>query len=176
MAARSPRKHFANPFVVTLAALPACFTSPSPGPSSSPQVVPAPQPAQPGGEPVVVTNPPPPPAKPSSGGTAQPVDQKPQTYAFDQRWTVSKTPTGCQAMARVECPKPKKAGDPVPTCNPPPPMKVACPDNWNGVSALTIVQHANQAECYIEGPPVRCPKDVMCNPPPPRRVACPTYQ
>ena len=77
---------------------------------------------------------------------------------------------------RVDCPKPKKAGDPVPTCNPPPPMKVACPDGWDGTSALTIVQYANQAECRIEDAPMKCPKGAMCNPPPPRKVACPTYQ
>ena len=173
MAARSPRKTFASPFVVTLAAIPACFTGSSP-PPQQPQPQVQPQPVEPAPTPaVVVTNPPP----PSPGGApAQPVDQKPQTYDFDQRWTVSKTPNGCQAMARVECPKPKHPGDPVPTCNPPPPMKIACPDGWDGATTLTVVQYANQANCVIEPAPVKCPKNATCNPPPPRKVSCPTYQ
>ena len=167
MAARAPRKLFASPFVVTLAALPAaCFSG-----TTSPQVVPSPQPAEPGGEPAVVTDSTPPRGStPSqSGGTAQ-------TYTFDQRWTVMKSGDSCSAMARVECPKPTTAGGPVPTCNPPPPMKVACPDGWDGKQALTIVQYANQATCMVEPPPMKCPQGAVCNPPPPRKVACPTYQ
>lgn len=163
--ARSPRKIFASPFVVTLAAMPACYTESSPPPQQpQPHVQPRPEPTP--GE-VIVTNPPP----PTEGGTAPT-----QTYTFDQRWTVMKSGEACSAMARVECPKPKKPGDPVPTCNPPPPMKVACPDGWDGKAALTIVQYANQADCMIEPPPMNCPKGAMCNPPPPRKVACPTYQ
>lgn len=165
MAARSPRKIFASPFVVTLAAMPACFTGSSP-PPQDPQVQPRPEPTP--GE-VVVANPPP--TTPGGGGTGQA-----QTYTFDQRWTVMKSGEACSAMANVECPKAKKPGDPVPTCNPPPPMKVACPDGWDGKAALTIVQYANQESCMIEPPPMRCPKDATCNPPPPRKVACPTYQ
>jgi hypothetical protein len=165
MAARAPRKIFARPFVVTLAALPAaCFSG-----TTSPQVVPSPQPAQPGGEPAVVTDPPPP-----SGST--PTQSGPATYTFDQRWLVTKSGDTCSAMARVECPKPRHPGDPVPTCNPPPPMKVACPDGWDGAAALTIVQYANQATCMVEPAPVKCPPNAACNPPPPRKVACPTHQ
>jgi hypothetical protein len=159
MAARVPRKLFANPFVVTLAALPACFTESSPPPPQQPQVAPAPKPVEPGGEPV------------APGGTPQA-----QTYTFDQRWTVTKSGDTCTAMQRVECPKPKKPGDPVMTCNPPAPMKVACPDGWDSKEALTIVQYANQATCMVEPPPMKCPKNAICNPPPPRKVACPTLQ
>jgi hypothetical protein len=155
MAARSPRKIFASPFVVTLAAIPACFTESSPPPQ---------QPQQP-----PTTQVEPQPQPPSGGGTAQ-------TYGFDQRWLVSKQGTGCQAMARTECPKPKNPGDQVPTCNPPPPMKVTCPENWDGKEAITIVMYANQANCFIEPAPVKCPPNVACNPPPPRKVACPTFQ
>ena len=164
MAARSVRKSFASPFVITLAAA-ACVESAPPPQQPAPQPTPAPAPSP--APPVVVTNPPP----PSSGGTAQTA----QTYTFDQRWTVMKSSTGCQAMAKVECPKPSKPGGPVPTCNPPPPMKVACPDGWDGKESITIVQYANQANCMIEPPPMNCPKGAACNPPPPRKVACPTY-
>lgn len=160
MSARVPRRIFASPFVVTLAAIPACFTESSP-PPQQPQVV-SPKPVEPGGQPTD-------PAPPAQGGTAQ-------TYTFDQRWTVMKSGDTCSAMQRVECPKPNKAGDPVPTCNPPPPMKIACPDGWDGKQALAIVQYANQANCMVEPPPIKCPKDAVCNPPPPRKVACPTFQ
>jgi len=136
-----PSQDLRSPFVVTLAAIPACFTESSPPPQ------------QPQPKPVETR------LRPRSSSRIRPhrrpVDprsrrQKPQTYNFDQRWTVSKTPNGCQAMARVECPKPKHPGDPVPTCNPPPPMKIACPDGWDGATTLTVVQYANQANCVIE--------------------------
>jgi hypothetical protein len=165
MAARAPRKNFARPFVVTLAALPAaCFSG-----TTSPQVVPSPKSAEPGGEPTVVTDP-----VPTKGST--PSQSGAPTYTFDQRWQVTKSGETCSAMARVECPKPRHPGDAVPTCNPPPPMKVACPDGWDGKDALTIVQYANQATCSVEPAPVKCPPNVACNPPPPRQVACPTHQ
>ena len=167
MAARSPRKIFASPFVVTLAA---CFTE------TPPPQQPTPQPSQPQPRPdvVAVENPPrptPPPTEPTQGGGA------PTTYNFDQRWTVHKNDQGtCSAMARVDCPKPKKPGDPVPTCNPPPPMKVECPADWDGKAPLAIVQYANQSHCQVEQPPIKCPPNATCNPPPPRKVACPTYR
>ena len=170
MAARSPRKLFASSFVVTVATLPACFTSSPPPPPAQPRQEPvAAQPAPP--RPVehsVVTNPP----HPSPGGTAQTA----QTYAFDQRWTVMKSGETCSAMADVECPKPSKPGGPVPTCNPPPPMKIECPAGWDGKNALAVVQYANTSECVIEPGPMKCPPNTKCNPPPPRKVACPTYQ
>jgi hypothetical protein len=78
-------------------------------------------------------------------------------------------------MVDVQCPKPDKKGAPAPTCNPPPPMKYACPENWDGKSALTVVQYANSTECVIEPPPSKCPPSASCNPPPPRKVACPKY-
>ena len=162
MAARSPRKIFASSFVITVAAAACVESTPPPqGPQPTPAPAPAPDPS-----PVVVTNPPPPGPSQAGGST--------QTYNFDQRWTVFKRPNGCEAMAKVECPKPTTPGGPVPTCNPPPPMKVACPDGWDGQDALTIVQYANQSTCMIEPPAMNCPKGATCNPPPPRKVACPT--
>jgi hypothetical protein len=159
MAARVPRRIFASPFVVTLAATGACFSESSP-PPQQPQV--SSKPVEPA--PPVVTEP----APPAQGGA--------QTYTFDQRWTVMKSGETCSAMQRVECPKPTTPGGPVPTCNPPPPMKIACPDGWDGKAAMTIVQYANQSTCMVEPAPINCPKNAACNPPPPRKVACPTFQ
>lgn len=174
MAARAPRKLFASPFVVTLAAIPACYTESAP-PPQQPQPQPVVQrpaePAQGSAAEIVVANPPRPAPAPAEG-TAAP---QPQTYAFDQRWTVMKHGDKCSAMVDVDCPKPKHPGDPVPTCNPPPPMKIACPDGWDGKATLAVVQYANTAECVIEPPPMKCPPGTKCNPPPPRKVACPTY-
>lgn len=200
MAARSPRRTFAAPFVVTLAAVPACYVDSTTPPPRQPQpVVSAPQPEPDTGGETVMANPPRPTPAPEptpattpptkagggavvqTGGTAttpaSPAPSAPPTattYPFDQRWTVTKSGTGCLAYAQVDCPKPAKKGDPVPTCNPPPPMAIACPDGVTASASVTVVQYANQSECMVEPAPVKCPPNVMCNPPPPRKVACPT--
>ena len=57
MAARTPRRTFATPFVVTLAAVPACYVQPAPQqPQPQPVAQPEPQPTD--SHPVVVVNPP----------------------------------------------------------------------------------------------------------------------
>jgi hypothetical protein len=154
MAARAPRKLFASPFVITLAA---CGPQPQPA-----QPQPQPQP-----DPMIVANPPAPaPPAPDNAATVE------------QRWTVSKGGSACQAMAHADCPRPKHPGEPVPTCNPPPPMKIECPAGWDGKSPMTVVRYANQTECMIEPPKVSeadCPK-ASCNPPPPRKITCPSWQ
>ncbi len=160
MAARSPRKIFASPFVVTLAA--AC------GPAAPPpqQPVPSqPTPAEPTPAPtptVVIANPP----HPAPASETLPV-------SYDQRWTVMKSGADCHAMPKVDCPKPAQPGGPMPTCNPPPPIKYACPEGWDGTSPMKIVQYANSTECLVEAEPIKCPPNASCNPPAPRRVACP---
>ena len=161
MAARSPRKMFATSFVVTVAST-ACFTTSNPPPSDPPR-----QPVTTPTEPMQPTGPTEP--APPTGATAGT-----DTYAFDQRWTVMKSGQTCSAHAHVDCPKPKK-GEPVMTCNPPPPMKIECPSGWDGANALTVVKYANQTECMVEPPPVKCPPNVACNPPPPRKTACPSF-
>lgn len=164
MAARTPRKMFASSFVVTVAST-ACVTTSSPPPEPArPQPVTT-TPTQPT-EPTEPTQP----TQPTEPGGAAPAG----TYAFDQRWTVMKSGQTCSAHANVECPKPKK-GEPMMTCNPPPPMKIECPSGWDGTNALTVVKYANQTECMVEPPPVKCPPNVACNPPPPRKTACPTH-
>jgi len=176
MAARSPRKVFAKSFVVTLAATGACFTESAPPPQQPQQPQPQPVVQQPPPEQkpdvTVVTNPPHPTTTPASPGSPA----KPATFDYDQKWTVMKSGDKCSAMARVECPKPDKPGGPVPTCNPPPPMKIECPKDWDGKQALTVVQYAHNEKCEVERAPMKCPKGAMCNPPPPRYVACPTWQ
>ncbi|HLL24476.1 MAG TPA: hypothetical protein VK427_20235 [Kofleriaceae bacterium] len=172
-----PRKVFANPFVVTLATLPACFVESSPPPQQPQQpVATAPRPTEQTSGEVIIANPPRPPrTEPTQTGPA-PGQPTSQPVAFDQRWTVQKRADGCQAMAQVNCPKPTKTGAPVPTCNPPPPMKIACPDGWDGTTAMTVVQYANHAHCEVERVPMDCPKGAMCKPGPPRIVSCPTWQ
>src|SRR5262245_55864460 len=107
MSARTPRRVFANPFVVTLAALPACYTSTGPAPTVAP-IAPV--------EPTATATPPalnPPPATSPPTSPPGPVD-------YDQSWTVTKSGGTCRAQPEVECPK-AEPGLPAPTCNPPPP-------------------------------------------------------
>lgn len=199
MAARTPRRSFANPFVVTLAAIPACVVSSNPPPSQQPGSGPtaaAPSkhanPPTPGPH----TNPPPPrykepvvddrtapPTKVGQAGTTAPAPggaqpgqtqpAAPQTYNFDQKWTVMASGGSCAAYVEVNCPKPEK-GKPVATCNPPPPIKYACPPEVTAGATLTIAQYAGQAECVTVPGPVKCPANTACNPPRPRKIACPT--
>src|SRR5579859_2710123 len=65
-------------------------------------------------------------------------------------------------------------------CNPPPPMKVPCPDA--GATATPTVPTDPTSNVTIEQMPngkcmrivhVTCPTGVMCNPPPPKEVPCP---
>jgi hypothetical protein len=179
MAARSPRRSFATPFVVTLAgsaALAACFVEPAPRatqpqPNTTPTQVEPPQPA-----PHVVANPPmpapePAPAAPPPAVIANP--PRPQPVAkTDRHWTVTRAGDNCRASSNDACP-PVPKGQPIPTCNPPPPMAYSCPDGSVNGESLTVVQHAGQSVCTIEAAPVTCPKGMSCNPPPPRKVACP---
>ena len=167
MAARTPRKLFASPFVITLAASCSAPQQPPPNVNPPPPEQPSPSPSPDVG---VISNPPRPGTDPSPSPS-----QAPGTFNSEQRWTVSKSGANCMAMAKVECPKPAKPGGPMPTCNPPPPIKYACPDGFDGKEALQIVQRANDTECYVDRPMPSCPPKAMCNPPPPQKVACPHY-
>nr|MDQ3368925.1 hypothetical protein [Myxococcota bacterium] len=132
---------------------------------------PAPVPAQPG---TVATK--------AGGGAAvsplpiavEPQQKSPGTFSYDQRWRVTKSGDQCLAMPAVDCPKPTKAGGPVPTCNPPPPIKYSCPANIDLSAPVTVVQYANRTECETEPAAVKCPPNTACNPPPPRKVPCPS--
>ncbi|HEY5950320.1 MAG TPA: hypothetical protein VIV40_32725 [Kofleriaceae bacterium] len=150
MAARTPRRSFATPFVVTLAAAPACYVQPSPGPQGPPPPPPPTQTAEPQPPPPVVANPPRPQTEP-----AQPAPQRPRPIevanprpptttqgpatpppttkppAEPARWTVFKSQDGCMAAIKVEC-------QPKATCNPPPPFKYACPEGVQLDKPITV--------------------------------------
>ncbi len=175
MSARQLRRTFATPFIITLAssslATVACGPKPlprthdnPPGPHVNP---PAPDP-KPVPEPDLTT--------PTTG---VPADQTPPTAVkepakYEQHWTVMKFKGkgDCSAMVDVNCPKPEK-GKPVATCNPPPPIKYACPDGFKEGDTLKIVLRAGATECFVDRGPMTCPKGALCNPPPPRKLPCP---
>ena len=169
MAARVPRRTFASPFVVTLAAAPACYTSSSPAPQAWPpppaeqaQPTPAAAPTQAAAPPdfqspaPVIANPPPP-------GTAT-------APAQQASWTVFKSKDGCMAAIKVSCPT-GEPGKPMPTCNPPPPFRYDCPNGVTLEKPITVITFGDS--CALEPEPIHCPPRVACNPPRPRTVPCP---
>jgi hypothetical protein len=64
----------------------------------------------------------------------------------------------------------------MPTCNPPPASKYACPDNVTITvdHPVEVAQWPNDSTCHVVPQPIKCPEGAMCNPPPPIQVACPT--
>jgi hypothetical protein len=171
MAARSPRRSFATSFIITLA--PACYagSAPQTAPPQKTEPVPA-EPTKPDTL-TVVTNPPrpTPPPKTEPPKTEPPKTEPPKTNIS---WTVTRHGADCQAFSASACPHPPP-GQPIPPCNPPPPMKYACPDNLADGASLTVTQLANQPDCFILPGPISCPPRASCNPPPPRKVACPHF-
>jgi hypothetical protein len=166
MAARTPRRSFATPFVVTLAAAPACYVQSSPGPTQpAPQQPPPTQTtqAQPDQQPppTVMVNPPRP--TPDTAAPAQPT-QPATTQTSGDKWTIFQTPNGCQAAVKTECPKGVM-------CNPPPPIAYACPANTT--LPLTLVSYDGGQTCSAEVQAVKCPEGAICNPPRPRSYPCP---
>lgn len=164
MAARTPRRSFATPFVVTLAAAPACYVqsappkAPQPAPTQTAQPDPAPAP---GPGPVVV-NPP----RPQPTPTTEPASPPP-VAPMSQKWSVYRAKDGCMAAVQVTCP-------PGTMCNPPPPFKYECPSNVSLDKPVTVKSSPDGQSCYVEYPPVKCPPNVACNPPRPTPVTCPT--
>jgi hypothetical protein len=177
MPAHTPRRSFASPFVVTLAAAPACWSNAAPPPTQEPVTQPVPQTAQAGSAdptpPVIVANPPRPTAGSADSAPPIPTQNPPPPQPTQTYWTVMKTDKGCSAAIRVECPKPEP-GKPMHTCNPPPLRPYACPDNLADLLAagpVTIV--GDGTTCATELVMPTCPPHVMCNPPRPRTVKCP---
>ena len=155
MSARAPRRRFASPFVVTLAAAgtAACTTSP---PQSRP-VEPAP-----------------------TTGTGPDVEPTPGSPAGPKArvWTVTKIKGQAECLARmnVDCPNPKpKLGTPVASCNPPAPAPYTCPEGLADGQTMQIVLRDGATECFEQPPPMKGPPNVVCNPPPPRKVECPKH-
>jgi hypothetical protein len=156
MPARTPRRSFANPFVVTLAALPGCHVAVDPPPNVPPVEPVATATATAATAPVAPTAPPPGP---------------PVAVEREQTWSVIKSGGACQAFLQVDCPKPQP-GVLTPTCNPPAPVKYDCPAGLAEGGSVRVIQPAKQTEC-LKMPQVRCPPLATCNPPPPTKVACP---
>ena len=155
---RSPRKSFSAPFVITTlvgAAGSAGFTSCNP---------PAAQ--RPAPDPLIGKNPP-----------APDPDPQPDPAAGGRKWSVYKQGADCFAIAAMDCPKPANPGGPVPTCNPPPAAKYACPEHVSLDHPIEVEQwgDAADASCYVvTDTAMSCPAGASCNPPPPMKVACPT--
>lgn len=177
MAARTVRRSFASPFVVTLAAalpMAACYVQPGPPRSGGSQQVPNQQTPDhstttagaeqtPAGTGTIVANPP----RPAPVPATAPAPKQ------DLRWTITRASGTCAAYAKVTCPEPPP-GQPKPMCNPPPPMKYAClPEMTTDGATVAVVQLTGQTTCQIEHPPIKCPPGAMCNPPPPQKVSCP---
>lgn len=119
MSARAPRRSFATPFVLTLAAIPACTVQSAPppqGPSPAPVAqgethdhrephtnppgpTEPPPPAQPDTTPV--SNPPRP-EPPVTQTEPSPGPDKPRGY---RQWTVTRDGKKCESMVKVHCPE-----------------------------------------------------------------------
>lgn len=169
MAARTPRRTFATPFVVTLAAAPACYVQSQPQPPQ-PVVTSTPEPQPSDSHPVVVVNPPRPQPQPQPQPDPQPqpnpsVIHNPPRPQASASWHVFKTKDGCEAVVNVQCPTGAM-------CNPPPPQKYDCPPGIVMGKPINVVTDGNGG-CIVEQQPPSCPPNVMCNPPRPTQVACP---
>jgi hypothetical protein len=173
MSARAPRRRFASPFVVTLAAIPAVGACNPPPPQ---------RPVQP--EPAVMQEPAPTPTEQPAPATNEPVVASPdepepadkgEPAKVEMIWTVTKVKgaADCQAFLDTSCPK-VDPGKPMPTCNPPPPTKYACPPNLADGGSIKIILRAGATECFQKYEPIKCPQGAKCNPPPPRKLACPS--
>lgn len=190
MAARAPRRSFAAPFVLTLAAVPACTVSSGP-PSGPPPQQPAtqqpvaqtptqppptqPQPtwnppppsqpepqAPPQPEPPVVANPP----RPTGNDTATTPEPSTKTVTH---WHVEMDASTkqCTATLKLDCPMNAK-------CKMPPRNPYACPAGWDGVGQVTVTRFANTTECVLEAPIPKCPPNAKCKRPAGTKVPCPT--
>jgi hypothetical protein len=119
-----PRRAFAAPFILTIAAaIPGCKSS------------------APKDDTIVHRNPPEPDPDPD------PV----KGVAAYQSWTVQGNAGKCDAYFDVECPPPDEA-----TCNPPPPMVVACPAELPDGEQMRVVQLEENGPCYAEA--MECPE------------------
>ena len=173
MAARVVRRSFASPFVVTLAAaLPAaaCYVQPAPRTGGNGAQAPVQQPSDHSTTNAGAEQAPP----PNTAAISNPPRPTPTPVAKqDTRWTITRAAGTCSAYVDATCPEPP-AGQPRPSCNPPPPMPYPCGAELRTDGAmLKVVQLAGQSTCQIEQPPIKCPPNAMCNPPPPQKVDCP---
>ncbi len=174
MSARALRRTFGTPFVLTLAAIPACVTTSAPPPSQptrghEPGHVNPPKPrAEPPWQEAVNAETPPPsvvenPPRPSTEQQTPTTSSPPRGY---REWRVSKSSGACTAMVKVNCPDGAM-------CNPPPPAKYDCPSFMADNDRIDVIQRTEKAECYVDHGDPKCPPNTTCNPPRPQKVACP---
>ncbi len=158
MAARTPRRSFATPFVVTLAVAPACYVQPAPQqPTSGGPTATTPTQQPDGKPPTVMVNP-----------------LRPQATTPNAKWRVYKdaSQNACFSQPIVTCP-------PNTACNPPRPVAYACPDQNTYAltpgmeNAITVMADAEGMRCEIDWGPQSCPPGASCNPPPPVAMTCP---
>lgn len=163
MAVRQIRRSFATPFIVTLASSAAIACGPKPLPKHDHVNPPSPHsnPPAPDSQPTGTTETPPP-TIPASPAPPAPPEAVKEPAKYEQRWTVMKFKgkEECSVMVDVQCPK-AEPGKPVATCNPPPPIKYACPADFKVGDTLEIVQRVGATDCVVEGSPSRnvpCPE------------------
>jgi len=162
---RKPRRTFAAPLILSVAALPACIVA-SNKPASSTNTDPEqrdhrqPDPEttdhrQPDGDPVVISNPPRP----------EPYVLR-QDSSYDESWQISVEADGsCKAYGPNDCP-----GEP--KCRPAPARAVACPEGMQAGETWSLWADKGSTECFTMAVS-DCPKGATCNPPPPTRASCP---
>jgi hypothetical protein len=103
---------------------------------------------------------------------APPKKDPPKAPTTDRHYHYMQMDKKCVAHDADACTFPgRKPTDPIPPCNPPAPIPVACPENLT--LPQKVVQKAGSTECFVDWGPMSCPKDAKCNPPAPRKVACP---
>jgi hypothetical protein len=170
MAAHVPRRIFATPFVLTLAAT-ACNSGTAPPPKD-------PDPAPSGTAPTAS-------AAPTTSASAAPTTSASAAptatvaasatgsappAAPEVRWTVDQDPKTKKCVAFVDY-----ACAPGVSCNPPQPQDYACPKAIAHYPA-NVVRKSGATECTTRMvPDMSCPKGMHCNPPPPHDepVPCP---
>jgi hypothetical protein len=156
MAARTPRRSFAAPFVVTVvpSLATACYVDAQQPPPANPQTA----------------------ERPRRGNPPEPVETDPASPPIaapsELRFVYRKQNGICYAMPNPSCPS-LPPGEPQLTCNPPPPKKVPCPDILAEGKQLNVVHNVAKNICMVDWGEIKCPAGATCNPPPPRKVDCP---
>lgn len=168
MPARTPRRHFAAPWVVTLAMAPACATRPAPDTGAAatgdPSLATPTAGATQGAE-----------ASTAGGGEAPTAGGGDRAPATEQTWTLTRAGGKCTTALQVGCDDDPSGATP---CVQPAAVAYACPRWDDGVEidlehggTIEGIPSGKDCTLYVsEGP---CPPGASCNPPPPRRVACP---
>jgi hypothetical protein len=145
MPAHQPRRSFAAPFVITLAAGPSC--APQPLTANPPEVI--------GSVPPTSTETP-------------PVETPPADPSQPRRWSLTETGGTCHTQLATDCSAPPCA--PAPTVA----YACPTWDDGSrmGLENARIEREAGETTCVLYQNP-SCSPDATCNPPPPRAVPCP---